>query len=136
MHTELGRIPVWPHRNNEFHKGMEWAQQRTATFGGGGVTVCGCISFNCKIDSHFLQGNVNIVAYYDNVINAHVVPHFDNHPLADMPIFMHDNTRPLRACIVRECRQQDVVDKFQWPAMSPIEQVWYFIGLKVNHRNP
>ena len=85
-------------------KATEWAQQRTATFGCGGVTVCGCISFNCTLDSHFLQGNVNIVAYYNNVLSAHFVPHFSNRPLADMPIFMYENTRPLRACIVRELR--------------------------------
>ena len=127
----------WPHRNNEFHKGNGMG---TATFSGGGVTVCGWISFNCKLDSQILQGNVNIVAYCDNVLNAHCIPYFDNHPLADLPIFIHDNTRPHRACIVREFRQLDAIDTFQYPAMStdvnPIEQVWYFNGLKVNHCNP
>jgi hypothetical protein len=50
---------------------------------------------------------------------AHVVPHFDNHPLADRPIFMADNARPHRARIVRAFLQQEALDVFQWPDMSP-----------------
>ena len=66
----------------------------TTAFGGGGVTVWGCFSFNCKLDLHVLQGNINGVAYRDNVLSTHVVPYFDNHPLADRPIFMDDKARP------------------------------------------
>jgi hypothetical protein len=44
------------------------------------------------------------------------------------------------ACIVREFRQQEAIDTFQWPAMSldmnTIEHVWDFIGRKVNQHNP
>jgi len=36
------------------------------------------------------------------VLNAHVVQHFENYPLADMTIFMDDNAR---SRIVRELRQ-------------------------------
>ena len=31
-------------------------------------------SFNCKEDFNVLQGNLNGVAYGDNVLNVHVVP--------------------------------------------------------------
>jgi transposase len=34
----------------------------TTAFGGGGVTVWGCFSFNCQLDLHVLQGNINGVA--------------------------------------------------------------------------
>ena len=32
---------------------------------------------------------------------------------------MDDNTRPHEARIVRQFRQQEVIDKFQWHVMSP-----------------
>ena len=54
-----------------------------------------------------------------NVLYAHIVPHFDNLPLADRPIFMDDNARPHRARIVGEFRQQEAIDTFQWYVMSP-----------------
>ena len=69
-----------------------------------------------------------------------VVPHFDNHALADRPMFMDDNARPHRARIVQHCLQQEAVQTIPWPAMSPdmnpIEHVWDFIGRKINQRNP
>lgn len=34
--------------------------------------------------------SLNGVAYPANVLNAHAVPYFDNHPLADKLIFMDD----------------------------------------------
>ena len=89
---------------------------------------------------HVLQGNPNGIAYRDNVLKAHVVPHFDNHPLADRPIFMNDNARLHRSRMMREFRQQEAIDTFQWPAMSPeinpIEYAWDFIDRTVNERNP
>jgi hypothetical protein len=33
----------------------------------------------CKLDLHILQGNLIGVAYRENVLNAHVVRHIDNH---------------------------------------------------------
>ena len=69
-----------------------------------------------------------------------VVPHFDNHALADGPMFMDDNARPHRARIVQHCLQQEAVQTIPRPAMSPdmnpMERVWDFIGRKINQRNP
>jgi transposase len=82
------------------------------------------------------------------VLAPRVVPHFDNHALADKPIFMDDNSgsmwpsvvRPHRARIVQYFLQQEAVQTIPWPAMSPdmnpIEYVWDFIGRKINQRNP
>jgi len=44
----------------------------TTAFSGGGITVWGCFYFNCKENFNVLQGNLNGVAYCDNVLNAHV----------------------------------------------------------------
>ncbi len=100
----------------------------TTAFGGAGVTIFECFSFYFKLDLHVLQGNLNDVAYREsNVLNTHVVLHFDNHSLADRPIFMDENNRPNGARFVREFMQQEAIDTFQWPAMStdmtPVEHV-------------
>jgi transposase len=74
------------------------------------------------------------------VLAPRVVPHFDNHALADRPMFMDDNARSHRARIVQHFLQQEAVQTIPWPAMSPdmnpIEHVWDFIGRKINQRNP
>jgi len=93
-----GRIWVWQYRNTVFHN---WNKLGTTAFGDGVVTVWWCFSLNCKLDSHVLQGNLNGVAYRDNVLNAHVVSHFNNPPLADGSIFMDDTAIRHRARIVR-----------------------------------
>ena len=112
----------------------------TTAFGGGGVTVCDCLSFDCKLDLYVLDGNLKGQKYRDNVLAPRVVPHFDNHALADRPMCMDDNARPHRAQIVQHFLQQEAVQTIPWPAMSPdmnpIEHVWDFIGRKINQRNP
>ena len=74
------------------------------------------------------------------MLAPHVVPHFDNHVLADRPMFMDDNARPHRARIVQHFLQQEDVQTIPWPAMSPdmnpIEHAWDPIGRKFNQRNP
>ena len=69
-----------------------------------------------------------------------VVLHFDNHALADRPMFMDDNARPHKARIVQHILQQEAVQTIPWPAMSPdmnpMEHVWDFIGRKIYQRNP
>ena len=109
-------------------------------FWGGGVTVWGCFSFDCKLDLYVLDGNLTGQKYRDNVLAPRVVPHFDNHALTDRPMFMDDNARPHRARIVQHFLQLEAVQTIPWPAMSPdmnpIEHVWDFIGRKINQRNP
>jgi hypothetical protein len=60
----------------------------TTAFWGGGVTVWGCFSFDCKLDWYVLDGNLTGQKYRENVLAPRVVPHFDNHALADRPMFM------------------------------------------------
>ena len=105
-------------------------------FWGWGVTVWGCFSFDCKLDLYVLDGNLTSQKYCDNVLAPRVVPHFDNHALADRPMFMNDNARPHRARIVQHFLQQEAVQTIPWPDMNPIEHVWDFIGRKINQRNP
>ena len=66
------------------------------------------------------------------MLRVHVVLHFDNDPFDDRMIFMDDNSKPLRACVVREFRYQEANDIFHWPTMSfdmnPIKHARDVIG--------
>ena len=138
LRPTVGRARVWRQRNTSFQDNHVLG---TTAFGGGGVTVWGCFSFDCKLDLYVLDGNLTGQIYRDNVLAPRVVPHFDNQSLADRPMFMDDNARPHRARIVQHFLQQEAVQTIpSWPAMSPdmnpIEHVWDFIGRKINQRNP
>ena len=66
----------------------------TTAFGGGGFTVWGCFSLNCKIDLYVIDGTLRGQKYRDQILRSLVVPHFDGHPLASRPILMDGNARP------------------------------------------
>ena len=90
------RARVWRQRNASFQDNHMLG---TTAFGGGDVTVWGCFSLECKLDLCVLRGNLTGQKYRDNVLAPRVVHHFDNHGLADSPMFMDDNARPrARGC--------------------------------------
>jgi hypothetical protein len=66
---------VWRQRNTSFQDNHILG---TTAFGGGGVTVWGCFSLDCKLDLHVLDGNLTGQKYRDNVLAPCVIPHFDN----------------------------------------------------------
>jgi hypothetical protein len=74
---------VWLQRNTSFQDNHSLG---TTAFGGGGVTVWGCFSFDCKLDLCVLDGNLTGQKYRDNMLAPRVVPHFDNH--AEMKCFV------------------------------------------------
>ena len=77
-----GSASVWRQRNTSFQDNHILG---TTAFGGGGVSLWGCFSFDCKLDLYVLDGNLTGQKYRDNVLAPCVVPHFDNHALADRP---------------------------------------------------
>jgi hypothetical protein len=86
---------------------MELSEQLLATaFGGGGVTVWGYFSFDCKLDLYVLDGNLTGQKYRDNVLAPRVAPHFDNRALADRPMIMDDNARPHGARNIKNVQVQ------------------------------
>jgi transposase len=92
------RARVWRQRNTSFQDNHILG---TTAFGSGGVTVWGYFSFDCKLDLYVLDGNLTGQKYRDNVLALRVVPHFDNHALADRSMFMDENARPQRARVVQ-----------------------------------
>ena len=72
-----GRIRVWRQRNTAF---LQEHIVGTTAFGGGGFTVWGCFSLNCKLDLYVLDGTLTGQKYRDQPLRPFVVPHFDCHP--------------------------------------------------------
>ncbi|XP_067648995.1 uncharacterized protein [Haliotis asinina] len=59
-----------------FGLGVKYAEP----FGGSSVMEWGCISYDCKLNLITIQGTLNGHRYQQEVLEAAVVPHFDNHP--------------------------------------------------------
>jgi hypothetical protein len=53
----------------------------------------GCISHDCKLEIITIQGNLTGDQYIRDVLQPVVVPNFDNHTLATMPVYMDDNAQ-------------------------------------------
>jgi hypothetical protein len=78
---------VWRPKNTTFQQ--EHIVGTTA-FGGGGITVWGWFSLNCRIDLYVIDGTLTGQKYRDLILRSLVVPHFDGHPLASRPIVVDD----------------------------------------------
>jgi hypothetical protein len=68
-----GRARVWHQRNTSFQDNHILG---TTAFGGGGVTIWGCFSFDCKLDLYVLDGNLTGQNYHDNVLAPCFSPPF------------------------------------------------------------
>jgi hypothetical protein len=113
-----GRIHVWRQRNTAF---LQEHIVGTTAFGGGGFTVWGCFSLNCKLDLYVLGGTWTGQKSRDQTLRPLVVPHFDCHPLASRSILMDDNARPHRARRVQDYLQQEAVELYLG---QPCPRIW------------
>ena len=85
---------------------------------------------------------LNNTIAFEGILNGHVVPDFDDHPLLTRPtcIFMDHNARPHRAHAVADFLGQEAITTLPWPARSPdlnpLEHIWDYLGIRVRQRDP
>ena len=102
--------------------------------------VWGKVSLICKSNLVTVNGNLNARRYRDEILAEQVEPHFDDHALADPPIFMHDGATPHIARISMAVLRQSAMEVLPWPSLSPdlnpIEHVWDYIRRHLNEMDP
>ena len=82
----------------------------------------------------------NAQQYQQEVLDATVIPRFDNYPLATRPIFMDDNVRPHRCRVVIAHLRINSIETLPCPTWSPdlnpVEPLWDYLGRQVQARDP
>ena len=99
---------------------------------------CGNVHCMTRLDLITVRVNLNGQIYRQNILEASVVPHFDNLPLNTRPVFMDDSARPHRDRVITDYLRDESITILPWPGRSPdlnpIEHIWDIIGLRVKER--
>ena len=94
LHTVDVRVRVWRQTRTRYATKNILP---TVACGGGSVMILGCVSYDCKLPLVTVRGTLNGQGYQNDILRPVVIPHFDNHPLRQQPVYMDDNARPHRA---------------------------------------
>jgi hypothetical protein len=119
-----GRIWVW-------RMPGEWYRSAyvvpTVKFGGDGITVCGCFSWNGLGPLKILHGNQNMEGYKD-ILTCYVLSTIEDQFGDDDCLYQHDNAPCHKARSVREWFVDNKVPEMDCPAqrpgLNPVEHLW------------
>ncbi len=96
------------------------------------LMVWGCISAYGMSSLHVLEGTMNAERYI-KVLEQHMLP-------SRRCVFQQDNAKPHTAAITTAWLHSRRVRVLNWPAcspdLSPIENIWHIIKLKIRQRQP
>jgi hypothetical protein len=90
----------------------------TAKFGGGGIRVCGCFSWNGLGPLVILHGNIKAEGY-KNVLTHCVLSTVEDQFGDDSSLYWHDSAPCHKSRSVREWFVDNNFPEMDWPAQSP-----------------
>ncbi|GBN00952.1 hypothetical protein AVEN_207334-1 [Araneus ventricosus] len=136
LQSDSRRYLIWRESGTLYHPSN--VHERDA-YGAGSVCIWDGISLGGRTDLHvFPRGTVNAQAYRDDILDAYVRPYARS--IGDDFLLQDDNARPHRARIVGDYRQEETIQRMEWPAWSPdlnpIEHVWDNLGRRIAALNP
>ena len=127
----LQSVRAWRQLNTAY---VERIIVETVAFGRCSVMVRGCAPHDYRFYLITVRVNLNGQIYLQNIVDARVVPHFDNHPLNKRPVFMDESARPHRARVMAYYLRDESITTLPWLDLNPTEDMWDIIGLRVKER--
>jgi hypothetical protein len=119
-----GRVWVWRMPGERY---LPACVVPTVKFGGGDITVWGCISCNELGSLVILRGNLNTKGYKD-ILTRCILSRVEDQFGDDDCVYQHDSAPCHKARSVREWFMDNNVPEIDWPADSrdlhPIKHVW------------
>ncbi|ORD96694.1 TCB1 [Hepatospora eriocheir] len=111
----------------------------TIKHGGGNLMLWGCFSYNGVGKIEVVKGNMTVMSY-TQILNRNLLSSVKKLNMGDDFIFQQDNDPKHKASLTNDFFEKKEIEPLEWPSqspdMNPIENLWYFLKIKVNERRP